>query len=187
MIGSDILDIGTRKARRQRGDPFFVAPPAALTLGAPGQFDLPNVPDVSQILYCDVPANSLRSGSHHLSLIASVCSPLCIVAVTLPRCAEPAMKVNRSSSRRGRPHWPSSFKAVSLSASTLDRPWAPTFPVERSRKLLKSIPFCSEPWRVVLPTVPFGSETWVWNAVYTNSEMDDAFQWRERPSCWPMS
>jgi len=54
MIGSDILDIGTRKARRQRGDPFFVAPPAALTLGAPGQFDLPNVPDVSQLLCCGV-------------------------------------------------------------------------------------------------------------------------------------
>lgn len=43
MIGNDILDIGTRKARRQRGDPLM---PPALTLGAPGQFDLPNVADV---------------------------------------------------------------------------------------------------------------------------------------------
>lgn len=43
VIGNDILDIGTRKARRQRGD--LLAP--AVTLGAPGQFDLPNVPDVS--------------------------------------------------------------------------------------------------------------------------------------------
>lgn len=44
MIGNDILDIGTRKARRQRGDPMA---PGMLTLGAPGQFDLPNVPNVS--------------------------------------------------------------------------------------------------------------------------------------------
>ena len=44
MIGNEILDIGSRKARRQRGDPF--APPM-LAMGAPGQFDLPNVPDVS--------------------------------------------------------------------------------------------------------------------------------------------
>jgi hypothetical protein len=45
MIGNDILDIGTRKARRQRGD--ILAP--ALSLGVPGQFDLPNVPDVSNL------------------------------------------------------------------------------------------------------------------------------------------
>jgi hypothetical protein len=39
MIGNDILDIGNRKARRQMANP-------AWTLGAPGQFDLPNVADV---------------------------------------------------------------------------------------------------------------------------------------------
>ena len=44
FIGNDILDIGSRKARRQRGDPMA---PGLLTMGAPGQFDLPNVPDVS--------------------------------------------------------------------------------------------------------------------------------------------
>jgi len=44
FIGSDILDIGTRKARRQRGDPLA---PTMMSIGAPGQFDLPNVPDVS--------------------------------------------------------------------------------------------------------------------------------------------
>ena len=48
LIGSDILDMGTRKARRQRGDPLSLS----LTLGAPGQFDLPNVPDVSIFLFC---------------------------------------------------------------------------------------------------------------------------------------
>ena len=46
-IGNDILDIGSRKAlaKRQRGtDPLS---PAPLALGMPGQFDLPNVDDVS--------------------------------------------------------------------------------------------------------------------------------------------
>jgi 20S proteasome subunit beta 5 len=41
MIGNDILDIGSRKARRQREDPM--AP--GFAFGAPGQFDLPNVAD----------------------------------------------------------------------------------------------------------------------------------------------
>jgi hypothetical protein len=44
MIGNDILDIGSRKARRQRGDPM-------LTMGAPGQFDLPNVANVCSLQY----------------------------------------------------------------------------------------------------------------------------------------
>jgi hypothetical protein len=50
MIGHDILDIGSRnadmRARRQRGG---VGLPGAemTTLGNPGQFDVPNVPDVS--------------------------------------------------------------------------------------------------------------------------------------------
>ena len=44
MIGNDILDIGSRKNRRQREDPFG-AP--SFAFGAPGQFDLPNVADVS--------------------------------------------------------------------------------------------------------------------------------------------
>lgn len=50
MIGGDILDIGSRKAqaKRQRGligDALMS--PAPVTLGMPGQFDLPNVPNVS--------------------------------------------------------------------------------------------------------------------------------------------
>jgi hypothetical protein len=47
MIGNDILDIGSRKARRGRGDPFA---PDPWSLGAPGQFDLPNVSDVCTIV-----------------------------------------------------------------------------------------------------------------------------------------
>ena len=47
LIGNDILDIGSRKAemraRRQRG---LVS--EELSLGIPGQFDVPNVSDVSQ-------------------------------------------------------------------------------------------------------------------------------------------
>jgi len=46
LIGNDILDLGSRKAemraRRQRGL-------EELALGAPGQFDVPNVPDVSSV------------------------------------------------------------------------------------------------------------------------------------------
>ena len=43
VIGNDILDIGSSKNRkRQEG---FVAP-SDLTLGRPGQFEVPNVPDV---------------------------------------------------------------------------------------------------------------------------------------------
>ena len=42
FIGNDVLDIGSRKARRaQRG------PPEMTMMGTPGQFDLPNVADVS--------------------------------------------------------------------------------------------------------------------------------------------
>jgi hypothetical protein len=43
MIGSDVLDIGSRNARRQRGVGDMNS------LGNPGQFDLPNVQDVSSI------------------------------------------------------------------------------------------------------------------------------------------
>lgn len=46
LIGNDILDMGTRKGRRQRGDPM--AP--EMGFGAPGQFDLPNVSDVRTVL-----------------------------------------------------------------------------------------------------------------------------------------
>eukprot|EP00536_Pseudo-nitzschia_multiseries_P002240 jgi/Psemu1/183219/e_gw1.30.174.1 len=41
-VGNDILDIGSRKARRQRNaDPM--APSAAMMMGGPAQFDIPNV------------------------------------------------------------------------------------------------------------------------------------------------
>ena len=43
VIGNDILDIGSAKNRKQQEG--FVAP-SELTLGRPGQFDVPNVADV---------------------------------------------------------------------------------------------------------------------------------------------
>lgn len=51
-IGNDILDIGSRKAqaRRQRGAGLIggdLMSPAPITMGMPGQFDLPNVDNVS--------------------------------------------------------------------------------------------------------------------------------------------
>jgi hypothetical protein len=52
MIGHDILDIGSRnadmRARRQRGD-VGLEGAVMNTLGLPGQFDVPNVADVSSI------------------------------------------------------------------------------------------------------------------------------------------
>lgn len=69
VIGSDILDIGCKKAemrsRRQRG---AGAAPAPLVFGAPGQFDVPNVDDVResldpiiQITACVILSHSLVS------------------------------------------------------------------------------------------------------------------------------
>ena len=49
MIGNDILDIGSRRARRQHDDAAAGAS-SALMMGAPGQFDIPNVSNVSTIL-----------------------------------------------------------------------------------------------------------------------------------------
>ena len=50
-VGNDILDIGSRKARRQRNaDPM--APSAAMLMGAPAQFDVPNVSNV-RFLFMD--------------------------------------------------------------------------------------------------------------------------------------
>jgi len=41
VLGNDILDIGSRKARRQRdADPMA---PLSSMMGTPGQFDIPNV------------------------------------------------------------------------------------------------------------------------------------------------
>ena len=43
-VGNEILDIGSRKARRQRGaDPMA---PVSSMMGIPGQFDVPNVSNV---------------------------------------------------------------------------------------------------------------------------------------------
>lgn len=53
VIGGDVLDIGSRKiemgTRRQRSVGASSMGPAPLVLGAPGQFDLPNVEDVCRI------------------------------------------------------------------------------------------------------------------------------------------
>jgi hypothetical protein len=45
QVGNDILDIGSRKARRQRGaEPM--APLSAMMMGKPAQFDVANVSNV---------------------------------------------------------------------------------------------------------------------------------------------
>ena len=48
VVGNEILDIGSRKARRQR-DEFSVAKLASI-MGTPGQFDIPNVANVRSIM-----------------------------------------------------------------------------------------------------------------------------------------
>ena len=107
VIGSDILDIGSRKARRQRED--LVAP--GFAFGAPGQFDLPNVADVGHITLADSCIQmidlTIRFLSHFLlsfPFYFSSClhsynhSPPPIAAATLPRFVELVTKINRSSS-----------------------------------------------------------------------------------------
>jgi hypothetical protein len=88
IIGNDILDIGSRKARR------------GLAIGAPGQFDLPNVADVRLLLlsFDDYPCRPfsdpfLTFPFPHFKIY----SPPCIVVATLPLFAVLAMKINLSS------------------------------------------------------------------------------------------
>ena len=48
VISNDILDIGSRKtARRQQGEHGLATTQQLMLTGAPGQFDVPNVADVS--------------------------------------------------------------------------------------------------------------------------------------------
>ena len=52
-IGNDILDIGSRKARRRGADPMM--------MGTPGQFDVPNVSNVSSCLSYRIISDHIRS------------------------------------------------------------------------------------------------------------------------------
>lgn len=76
-IGNDILDIGTRKSRRQRGGDLLSAPSAAF--GAPGQFDVPNVPDVSSVVVALnnvlLPLNTLLTTASRLLSTARLVLP----------------------------------------------------------------------------------------------------------------
>jgi hypothetical protein len=48
LIGSETLDIGSRRLdRQQRSRQHGMMAESALTMGLPGQFDIPAVPDVS--------------------------------------------------------------------------------------------------------------------------------------------
>jgi hypothetical protein len=48
LIGSEVLDIGSRRLdRQQRSRQHGMMAESALTMGLPGQFDIPAVPDVS--------------------------------------------------------------------------------------------------------------------------------------------
>lgn len=67
IIGGDILDIGSSKAqaKRHRGSIGDAMSPAPLTLGMPGQFDLPNVENVSTAAFlCRRKGMILFNGRH---------------------------------------------------------------------------------------------------------------------------
>ena len=50
QVGNDILDIGSRKARRQRGaEPMA---PLSAMMGRPAQFDVANVSNVRARCFC---------------------------------------------------------------------------------------------------------------------------------------
>lgn len=123
VINNDILDLGTRKSRRQRGDPM--APNALWALGSPGQFDLPNVADVRLcfLFLCHANVTCVSHFRFFFSLP-------CIVAATLLLFVELVMKVSLSSSQREQPLSPSNSMAASSLVSTLDPQWEPTFPPE---------------------------------------------------------
>ena len=72
QIGNDILDIGSRKARRERGaDPMV--PLSALMMGGPAQFDIPNVSNVRFFLlqYCFGMVENVVAGCHFRSPVLS--------------------------------------------------------------------------------------------------------------------
>jgi hypothetical protein len=100
VIGNDILDIGSRKGRRQRGTPM--AP--ELAMGIPGQFDLPNVSDVRLCLIPYLSEFILCFSRFHLTF--SFASLTYLKTYSLPRTAavtlllfvEQEMKIRLSSS-----------------------------------------------------------------------------------------
>lgn len=152
MISNDILDIGSSKNRRRANG--FLAP-QGLTLGRPGQFDLPNVSDVRSLIASrdhlrrrnhDAIGKTVNSPpdliSHFSALIPFMsgvfCSRLCFVAATLPPCAVLVIPIRLSSLPRVPPPLPLNSRRELLSVSTLVPPWEVTLHQERSKRSLKS-------------------------------------------------
>jgi hypothetical protein len=65
-IGNDILDIGSRKARRRGADPMM--------MGTPGQFDVPNVSNVSSYRIVSYRFVSDQIRSYHIIVLKDICS-----------------------------------------------------------------------------------------------------------------
>jgi hypothetical protein len=67
VIGHDILDIGSHKFDANRTDQRAIGSgamiPTRLALGEPGQFDVPNVPDVS-VQHSNHPRLSAHTHTH---------------------------------------------------------------------------------------------------------------------------
>ena len=138
VIGNDILDIGSRRAelraRRQRDGGLGLSD--SVMLGRPGAFEVPHVPDVSQIRML------VKITSHFVFLLSSRAlthyvlphSPLSTAATTLLLPAATPTPSSASSSPRELRLLPSSLRTGSLSVSTRVPPRAPTFPRVPSRK-----------------------------------------------------
>jgi len=132
VIGGDVLDIGSRKAemgtRRQRGVGASSLGPAPLVLGAPGQFDVPNVEDVRRIMNILLWVSC--RGVCMLTFVIYCLSLHCTVARTLRLPLETRTPAKRSSLPRVPLLLPSSLMVVLLSVSTLVLPWELTLPLE---------------------------------------------------------
>ena len=78
QVGNDILDIGSRKARRQRGSDHPMAPASAM-MGTPAQFDVPNVTNVRlRLRLLSFQNDTIRHDAAVALYICCICICICI-------------------------------------------------------------------------------------------------------------
>ena len=177
-IGNDILDIGSSKFDHRNDERAIgsgAMMPPSLTLGDPGQFEVPNVADVSlqwftsiyswysaSIIYLNALIILCISYPRYLT---SLSTSLRTIHVSPPTSAETisplpvatAIKANRSNSPREPPPSLSNLMGELLYLSTPGLQWAHTSLQELSKRWLKSTLSSLELWLAVPPTVPFGN------------------------------
>jgi len=87
QVGNDILDIGSRKARRQRGSDHPMAPASAM-MGTPAQFDVPNVTNVRlrlrlRLRLLSFQNDTIRHDAAVAFYICCICICICIYFTNL--------------------------------------------------------------------------------------------------------